>query len=101
MAQACDRAEELARQQPVRDEILLARRLLSDEIPLERVWCEIDDPRNRPTPRSTVEVLVHCVAVRGIAALDEPKNIERLCRCDTTALTRINQRIAKLKGCHA
>jgi hypothetical protein len=46
----------------------------------------------------TIEAILHCVRERGVAALDEPKNIQRLRRCDAAALARINQRIAKLKG---
>jgi hypothetical protein len=99
---ACDRADELARQQPVSAETLPARRLFSDDISLERAWYEINNPRNRPTPQSTVEAVIHSVRERGVAALDESANIERLRRCDVTALTLINRRIAKLKdGSHA
>ena len=94
---ACERADELARQQCVSEETLRARRLLSDDVSIERAWNEINNPHSRPTPQSTVEAILHCVRERGIATLDEPKNIERLRGCDVTALAEINQRIAKLK----
>jgi hypothetical protein len=93
----CDRADELARQQHVSAETLRIRRLLSDDISLERAWYEINNPRNRPTPQITIEAVIHSVRERCVAALDEPANIERLRRCDVRALTLINQRIAKLK----
>jgi len=95
---ACDRADELARQQCVSEETLRARRLLSDDVSIERAWNEINDPHRRPTPRSTVEAILHRVRERGIAALDEAENIERLGQCDPAAMEQINQRIAKLKG---
>jgi hypothetical protein len=51
----------------------------------------------RPTPQATVEAILHCVRGRGVAALKEPANIERLTRCDAEAKAQIDQRIAKLK----
>jgi hypothetical protein len=52
--------------------------------------------RGRGTPRSTVEAIVWAVRERGVAALKEPANIERLSRCDAAARTEINKRIASL-----
>src|ERR1700730_11680426 len=53
---------------------------------------------NKPlsTPQTTIEAILHCVRERGIAALKEPANIERLSRCDGAARTQIKARIAKL-----
>ena len=95
---ACDRVDELARRQRVSEEILRARRLLSENVSIERAWNEINDPHSRPTPQSIIEGILHCVRQRGIAALDETKNIERLRQCDPAAMAQIEQRIAKLKG---
>jgi hypothetical protein len=39
---------------------------------------------------------MHSVRERGLAALREPVNIERLLRCDAAAKTEINRRIARL-----
>ena len=75
----------------------LLRHLLDDDVSIERALNEINDPHSRPTPQSTIEAILHCVRERGIATLDEAKNIERLRGCDITALAEINQRIAKLK----
>jgi hypothetical protein len=50
----------------------------------------------RPTPQTTIEAILYCVRERGVAALDEPKNIERLQSCDDAALAQINHRIGKL-----
>jgi hypothetical protein len=54
------------------------------------------EERQRPTPQATIEALLWCVRERGLEALNEPANIERLSRCDDAARDQINQRIAKL-----
>jgi hypothetical protein len=54
------------------------------------------EPRLPPTPRTTIEAIMWTVRVRGMAALREAANIERLSRCDSTARTEINERIARL-----
>ena len=48
----------------------------------------------RPTPRTTIEAILWCVRERGVEALREPANIERLLRCDSAARAEINERIA-------
>jgi hypothetical protein len=79
-------------------EILRVRRLLADDnISLEPMWAELNDPRNHPTPQMTIEAIMYCVRQRGLAALKEPANLERLARCDKAALAQIDRRIATLK----
>jgi hypothetical protein len=51
----------------------------------------------RATPQTTIDAILHCVHERGLAALKESANIERLSRCDAAARAQINRRIAKLK----
>src|SRR5262249_26508053 len=46
------------------------------------------------TPQATVEAVMFAVRERGLGALKEPANIERLLRCDEAARTQINHRIA-------
>jgi hypothetical protein len=77
-------------------EILRARRLLASDLSLEGVWHELNDPRPHPTPQVTIEALLHCVRERGLAALKEPANVERLARCDAAAKAQIDKRIRKL-----
>jgi len=50
----------------------------------------------RGTPPTTIEAIMWTVRVRGVAALREAENVERLSRCDSTARTEINERIARL-----
>jgi len=47
---------------------------------------------------TTLEAVIEAVRVRGMAALKEPKNIERLSRCDEAAKAEIARRIEKLKS---
>ena len=48
------------------------------------------------TPQTTVEAIMYCVRERGLGALNEAANLERLSRCDPAARTQINKRIATL-----
>jgi hypothetical protein len=78
-----------------RDEAARLRKLMADNLPLEHLWWEINDLRNRPTPEVTIEAILLSVRERGVAALKEPKNIERLRRCDAAALAQIDARLGK------
>jgi hypothetical protein len=53
---------------------------------------------NKPsaTPQATVEAIMVAVRERGLAALKDAANVERLARCDQAARAQINQRIARL-----
>ena len=53
-------------------------------------------PRERPTPQATIEAIMLCVRERGLVALGEPVNAERLGRCDGAAKAEIDKRIAQL-----
>jgi hypothetical protein len=72
------------------------RRLMGDDVSLNAAWHELNDPRNRPTPKATVDAAVFAVRERGLAALKKPTNLERLSRCDAAAKAEINERIEKL-----
>lgn len=52
---------------------------------------------NRSTPQTTIEALMYCVRERGLAALREPANQQRLMTLDGTARAEVNRRIAKLE----
>jgi hypothetical protein len=49
----------------------------------------------RTTPRTTIEAILWSVRERGVQALREPANIERLLRCDSAARAEINERIKR------
>jgi hypothetical protein len=50
----------------------------------------------RPTPAPIVEAIIYSVRERGLKALDEPANQQRLRLCDEAALAEIDRRMAKL-----
>jgi hypothetical protein len=71
--------------------------LLGDVVSLERMYAEYLNPRSRPTPKAVIDAVVVCVRERGLAALKEPANVERLARCDAAAKAQINKRIERLR----
>jgi hypothetical protein len=68
----------------------------------QRVQSSFGDQHSQPlsgrrdTPQTTIEAIMYTVRARGVLALTEPSNIERLTRCNATARTEINTRIARL-----
>ena len=50
----------------------------------------------RATPQTTVEAIMLAARERGLAALKEAANVERLVRCDQVARRQINERITRL-----
>jgi hypothetical protein len=79
------------------EDLARLRRLISDSVSLDAAWAELNDFRNRPTPKVTIEAVIHAVRERGLTALKEPVTAERLERCDAAAKTEIERRIAKLR----
>lgn len=55
-------------------------------------------PSPRPTPQTTIDAVMLAVRERGIGALREPANVERLRRCDAAAKAQLRARIEKLTG---
>jgi hypothetical protein len=49
------------------------------------------------TPQTTIEAVMYCVRERGLAALREPANQQRLMTLDDAARAEVNGRIAKLE----
>ena len=68
----------------------------SDGKPIDALCHTLNYERRRPTPQTPIEASMHCVRERGLTALKEPANIERLIRCDQAAKERIDRRTAKL-----
>jgi hypothetical protein len=65
-----------------------------DKMSFVALWNYVNRPQR--TPQTTVEAIMFAVRARGVAALKQSTNIERLSRCDDAARTEINERIAKL-----
>jgi hypothetical protein len=66
-----------------------------DTMSLGALYERLNDPRRRPTPQSVVDAICHSVAARGLEALKEPDNLERLCRA-AGSQRAINERIERL-----
>jgi len=64
------------------------------EMSLGALWDHLNRPRK--TPQTTIQAVIHSVRERGVAALKEPANIERLLECDDDSRIEINERIAPL-----
>jgi hypothetical protein len=65
-----------------------------EEMTLDELWERSN--REHPTPQATIEAIMFAVRARGVAALREPANIERLLRCGVAAKAEVNRRIAGL-----
>jgi hypothetical protein len=65
---------------------------------LGTLWETLNDPQRHPTPQSTIEAVLYSVRERGLAALDEAVNVERLRECDAKARTEITRRIEALRS---
>ena len=60
----------------------------------DTLWHALNNPRRFSTPQSTIEAIIYCVRERGLDALEELANKERLARCDRAARDEINRRTA-------
>ena len=65
-----------------------------ENMSLGALWEQLNNPRR--TPQSTIEAILVAVRTRGLAALREQANLERLRRCDAKAQAEIDRRIDKL-----
>ena len=77
------------------------RRLMADDVSLDRVWRELNDPGARPTPQTTVNVLFYQLRMDGLAAFEHPNCRRRLAELSTeqlrelmAALIRVSPRCA-------
>jgi hypothetical protein len=64
------------------------------QMSLGALWDHLN--RTHRTPQTTIEAVIHSARERGVAALKEPANIERLLACDDDSRIEINERIARL-----
>jgi plasmid stabilization system protein ParE len=83
---ACHRQTARPHRGPQDPRILRARRLLADNVSLDRAWAEING--NRPTPEATIEALVYSLR-RGAAELSKPDKLRRLSELDKAQLKAI------------
>jgi hypothetical protein len=89
---ACRRADAKAKNPS--EHIKQLRALLCDDVSLVSAWTLIQ--RCHAASRATIEALCESVKERGIEALNDPTNQDRLRRCDEAAIEEINRRIVAL-----
>jgi hypothetical protein len=94
--QTCAEAE--AAKQPADAATRRQHGLLANDVSFEAAYRAINDPRDRATPQSVVEAVIVSVIERGLGALEEPKNLDRLGRCDAQARAEVGRRVAKLEA---
>jgi hypothetical protein len=71
-----------------------------EEMSVGALWGTLNDPKRHRTPDVTIEAIIHGVKARGIAALKEPNNLDRLSQCDEAAKAQINKRLTKMGVSH-
>jgi len=72
------------------------RRLLEDDVSLERAWAELNRGDSR-APQATVEALMYSLRERGVKALEEPDTKRRLSTLDKSQLKEVCRRVQNLK----
>jgi hypothetical protein len=71
------------------------RRLMADSVSIEHVYYEIN--RSNATPAVTLDAIKLSVRDRGIKALHEPLNQERIRRCDPAARASLDRWLADFR----
>lgn len=64
-------------------------------IGLDELYWRLNDPKRFSTPQTTIEAVGYSVRERGLAALEEPANVQRLRTLDNRAKAQLNERIEK------
>jgi hypothetical protein len=65
------------------------RRVKADDISLDRVWRELNDPGARPIPQTTVNALLYQLRMDGLAAFEHPNCRRRLAELLTEQLREL------------
>jgi hypothetical protein len=87
---ACREADRKAAARPQDPGLKWLRRLLEDDVSLERAYHEL--MRNRPAPKATVEALVYSLG-RGVTELTRPDAQRRLTELATDQVKTICRRL--------
>ena len=88
---ACRRADAKAKPDEHHRQL---RALVCDDVSLVSAWTLIQ--RRQATARATIEAMWQSIQEKGVEALADPDNQDRLRRCDAAAIAEINRRIGKL-----
>jgi hypothetical protein len=78
-------------------EVVRARRLLDDNVTLERAWHELNNNIKSRAADFTVEALMFSLRERGARALDEPDTRPRLAELSDKQVIEVGIRLQRLK----
>jgi hypothetical protein len=78
------------------DRLAQLRRLMADNVSLDRAWHELNDVRNRPTPKATIDSVWWAICEHGMSALAEPRIADRIANFDEAARSELDRRIANI-----
>jgi hypothetical protein len=95
-AKLCREADEKQRRKLPDPRLERLRRLMDDDVSIERAWHEINHPTDRAAA-STVEVLMLALRERGVAALAEPAVRQRLAQLDEEQVVKVGDRLQALR----
>jgi hypothetical protein len=73
-------------------------RLMAHDISLDRVWRELNDPRDRPTPRTTVDALLYQLRTDGLAAFEHPSCRRRLAELSAEQLHEVMAALIRVRA---
>jgi hypothetical protein len=92
----CREADQRARQQPPNARLKRLRRLLEDNVSLERAWTELNQV-TEGAPEPTIEALMYLLRSRGVKALEEPDTKRRLAQLSDRQIIEVGERLQRLK----
>jgi hypothetical protein len=95
--EACRRADEKRRRQVEPGRLAQLRRLLDDNVSLERTRAELNQQRRDCAAPATVEALTFSLRSRGVQALSEPATQRRLSELNDAQLREVALSLRKLK----
>jgi hypothetical protein len=93
--EACRRADEKRRREAEPERLAQMRRLLSDNVSLDRAWYELN--RRDCAAPATVEALMFSLRSRGVGALGGSDTRRRLSELNAAQLREVALRLRKLK----
>jgi hypothetical protein len=95
--ESCWRADEKRRREAEPERLAQLRRLLDDNVSLERCWAELNLRCRDGAPQSTVEALVYELRTHGLTALQHPNCLRRLDDVSATQLREVTARLIRLQ----
>jgi hypothetical protein len=72
------------------------RKLMLGGVSLDRAWHELNDVRNRSTPKATIDAVWWAICERGMGALAEPRIADCIANFNEAARSELDRRIANI-----